>query len=476
MTRRKLPLLLCIATVAAACAIVGIAQTATPAPAAFATPVNNDQSGAVSNGFTTNAVFAADEAVFMEEDDIAAGLGPVYNARSCVDCHAQPNVGATSQVTELRIGHTDGVGNFVNPTITINDGANTIPNRSLINDRAVCAQDSANVPGAETVRALRATTNVLGDGFVEAIDSNTLLSIANAQPGQSGGQIAGTFIQVPLSEAAGQVRAGRFGWKNQQASLCPSRRMRMSTSRASPAGCSPMRARRYAIRWPILKTTMTRTAWRTSTTLPGSCAPRRRRQLMQHWLQRQTQKPARHCSTQIGCNICHVTSITTSPAGTVINGGTFTVPAALGSKIIHPYSDFLLHNVGTGDGIVQNGGQATANMMRTAPLWGGRTRDRLMHDLQTFTRQRCYSAPCRRSHGSHQQLPCAQHHAEEPIDYIPAVSVGFSFTISGEHLLRVRASPVFNLSSGDNHESREIFPSRTSRSGRCRVDRIAGLQ
>jgi CxxC motif-containing protein (DUF1111 family) len=70
----------------------------------------------------------------------------------------------------------------------------------------------------------------------------------------------------------------------------------------------------------------------------------------------------------------------------VINGGAFTVPAALGNKIIHPYSDFLLHNVGTGDGIVQNGGQATANKLRTMPLWGGRTRVRLMHDLQTFTR------------------------------------------------------------------------------------------
>ena len=110
MTRRKLPLLLCIATLAAACAIVGIAQTATPAPAAFATPLNNDQSGAVSNGFTTNATFSADEAVFMEEEDIADGLGPVYNARSCVDCHAQPNVGGTSQVTELRVGHTDAAG------------------------------------------------------------------------------------------------------------------------------------------------------------------------------------------------------------------------------------------------------------------------------------------------------------------------------------------------------------------------------
>src|SRR5262249_45093063 len=66
----------------------------------------------------------------------------------------------------------------------------------------------------------------------------------------------------------------------------------------------------------------------------------------------------------IGCNICHVTSITTSAVGTVINGGAFTVPAALGNKIIHPYSDFLLHDIGTGDGIVQNGGQSTADKLR----------------------------------------------------------------------------------------------------------------
>jgi CxxC motif-containing protein (DUF1111 family) len=88
----------------------------------------------------------------------------------------------------------------------------------------------------------------------------------------------------------------------------------------------------------------------------------------------------------IGCYICHVTSITTAPAGTIINGGAFTVPAALGNKIIHPYGDFLLHNVGTGDGVVQNGGQGTANKMRTAPLWGVRSRARLMHDGESLTR------------------------------------------------------------------------------------------
>ena len=87
----------------------------------------------------------------------------------------------------------------------------------------------------------------------------------------------------------------------------------------------------------------------------------------------------------VGCNICHVRSITTSPVGTVINGGAFTVPAALGNKVIHPFSDFLLHDIGTGDGIVQNGGPATRNELRTQPLWGVRTHNRHMHDGASLT-------------------------------------------------------------------------------------------
>src|SRR5207237_8363338 len=88
---------------------------------------------------------------------------------------------------------------------------------------------------------------------------------------------------------------------------------------------------------------------------------------------------------QTGCAVCHVRSITTAPPATVINGGAFTVPAALGNKIIHPFSDFLLHNIGTGDGIVQNGGQSTANKLRTSPLWGSRTHARPMHDRTSTT-------------------------------------------------------------------------------------------
>jgi len=62
------------------------------------------------------------------------------------------------------------------------------------------------------------------------------------------------------------------------------------------------------------------------------------------------------------------------------------VPPALGDKVIRPFSDFLLHDVGTGDGIVQNGGQSTRNKLRTAALWGMRSRDRLMHAGASLTR------------------------------------------------------------------------------------------
>jgi CxxC motif-containing protein (DUF1111 family) len=107
---------------------------------------------------------------------------------------------------------------------------------------------------------------------------------------------------------------------------------------------------------------------------------------------------------KIGCAVCHVRTLTTAPTGTKINGGTFTIPAALGDKTFHPFGDFLLHDAGTGDGIVvptvEHYGRATRQMprecspenflqtrnrVRTAPLWGVRLRTRLMHDGASLT-------------------------------------------------------------------------------------------
>jgi len=83
--------------------------------------------------------------------------------------------------------------------------------------------------------------------------------------------------------------------------------------------------------------------------------------------------------------MCHVATLTTALPGTTINGSTFTLPDALGMKMFHPYGDFLLHDIGTGDGIVQTGGQETARKIRTVPLWGTRVRPQKMHDGASLT-------------------------------------------------------------------------------------------
>jgi CxxC motif-containing protein (DUF1111 family) len=383
-----------LATLALICTLGAIthllSQGSSQAPTGFSTPTLNENPGSqsVSNGFPepSGDTFAADQAAFEEQDGVDNGLGPLYNAQACVSCHQNPVTGGISQVTELRVGHNDANGNFVNPTISINDGLNTVPNRSLVNDRATCAQAQERTPGSENIRTFRTSLNTLGDGFVESIDSNTLFAIANNQPSQSSGRIAGEFIQVPVLEAPGQIRGGRFGWKNQHASLLSF----ASDAYLNEQGISNRLS-------PTDTTTVCKTTSdpedhndsigladidRFAIFMRGTKAP----PVDSVLLATSDAQTGQQLFSAIGCNICHVTSITTAPAGTVINGGAFVVPAALGSKVIHPFSDFLLHNVGTGDGIVQNGPADTANKMRTAPLWGMRTRDRLMHDGESLTR------------------------------------------------------------------------------------------
>ncbi|HEY0544899.1 MAG TPA: di-heme oxidoredictase family protein [Pyrinomonadaceae bacterium] len=328
-----------------------------------------------TNGVTDQGTFTADKGVFEERDDIAKGLGPVYNAQSCAECHQTPITGAASQIGELRAGHFNG------STFVDHQGG------SLINDRAINASLQELIFGGNEVRTFRVSTNTLGDGYVEAINSNTLVAIANAQPGQSGGLIAGQVIQVPVLEAGGALRVGRFGWKNQNSSL---------VSFSADAYLNEIGITSSLL--PNENTSNGSSVAAFDTVADPEDVDDDVRVFAR--FMRATKAPPRDTAlaatadaqagaslfNQIGCSICHVTSITTAATGTVINGGDFTVPPQLGDKVIHPYSDFLLHDVGTGDGIVQNGGQSTRNKLRTAPLWGLRTRTRLMHDGATVTR------------------------------------------------------------------------------------------
>ncbi len=367
-----------------------LSQGQNEAPTGFSTPTLSENPGSqsVSNGLPEPAgdTFANDQSVFEESEGVDKGLGPIYNARSCADCHQNPVTGGGSQVAEFRVGHLDGNGNFVSPSLMINRGQNSVPNRSLANDRAVCPEAQERVPTAENVRTFRMSLSVLGDGFVEAIDDTTLQNLAAQQSALTKGKVHGEFIQVPVLEA-GVLRGGRFGWKNQHASLLSF----SSDAYLNEQGISNR-----------LNPTDTTTVCKTDTDpedgpdqlgmddidhfatfIRGTMAP----PVDDTLLATADAQAGQQIFTQIGCATCHVASITTAPTGTVINGGTFTVPDALGGKVIHPYGDFLLHDIGTGDGIVQNGPADTMNKLRTAPLWGLRTRDRLMHDGASATRE-----------------------------------------------------------------------------------------
>jgi CxxC motif-containing protein (DUF1111 family) len=364
-------------------------QSASEAPAGFDTPtlVANPGSQSTSNGIAEppGDTYALDQQIYELIHDVNTGLGPVYNGRACAECHQNPVSGGASQFTELRAGHRDASGTFVNPTVPIDDGAASISGRSIINDRALIPEAQEHVPATETIRAFRAALNTLGDGFVEAIDDQTLLAIGAQQPGVSQGRIHGEVIQVPVLEAPGQTRVGRFGWKDQHSSLL---------SFIGDAYLNEMGVTNRLR--PKDATTIGKT-----TSDPEDLPDALGLADIDHFAEfvRGTKVPPRDAALAespdglagqtlfegMGCNTCHVESITTAPAGTVINGGAFTVPDALGNKIIHPFSDFLLHDIKTGDGIVQNPPQDTANKLRTAPLWGLRMRPRYMHDLQSLT-------------------------------------------------------------------------------------------
>jgi CxxC motif-containing protein (DUF1111 family) len=76
---------------------------------------------------------------------------------------------------------------------------------------------------------------------------------------------------------------------------------------------------------------------------------------------------------QAGCHLCHVTTLHTKARGSTLLAGT-NLPW-LGNQTIHPYSDYLLHDMGSeimGVGLNDNfvSGLARGNEWRTTPLWG----------------------------------------------------------------------------------------------------------
>src|SRR5580693_304964 len=365
-----------------------------------------------TNGLVDDLTHQADQVKFEGVEQLSDGLGPLYNAQSCADCHQSPVSGAASQVTELRVGHQGPDGHFLTPDIPIAHGAEVVTGRSLVNDRAICPNAAfpdkeiqERVPETETIRTFRLSLNLLGDGFVEALSDQTLIDLAEQQCKSSHRKICGQVLQVPIVEAPGQMSVGRFGWKDQHASLL---------SFAADAYLNEMGITNRLQPDEVTKLCNT-VSEPNDTPGPDGLSD------IDHFARfiRATKAPARdtaQASTvmskqgwalfeKIGCATCHTETMTTAPAGSKINGGTFTIPAALGSVTFHPYGDFLMHDVGTGDGILQaipehygkkvfrlmsdymakQDFESSRNKIRTAPLWGVRLRPRLMHDGASLT-------------------------------------------------------------------------------------------
>jgi CxxC motif-containing protein (DUF1111 family) len=313
--------------------------------------------------------------IYEEVEKAEDGVGPTYNAQSCRECHQNVVTGGASQVTVQRTGRTEN-GEFFE-----SQGG------SLIHSRATYPDIVELVAFADTTRTFRISPTTLGDGFIESIANSTLLSIRDSQPVN----MRGTAVMVSVLEGNGEARIGRFGWKSQHASL---------ESFAVDAYLNEM-----GITTPLLPEENTSSGHFVGygSDYDPLDEPEDDGDDAEAFadFMRATKAPPRGPMTadviagdilfrQVGCNVCHVTSITTAHPGALINGGAFVVPEALGDKVIHPYSDFLLHNIGTGDGIpIQPTLEyaVTAQQIRTAPLWGLRTRNRLMHDGLTFTLQ-----------------------------------------------------------------------------------------
>ena len=322
-----------------------------------------------------------DKAAFDKFEVIAPdGLGPVYNAQGCRECHQNPTSGGASQVVELRAGHMGKKEQFIFPNVPI--VGDVIRGRTLINDRAICENAQEHVPVApkktQTITTNRLSLNLFGDGFVEAADETQILARRNFQcdpqrttpPGTS--RVCGVAQFVEILEAPGQVneRLGRFGWKNQHASLLSFasdaylNEMGITNRLTTPTG-NP----------PHLEITMVcnppESSKKSDTTVTEpNDQPENGVEDIDRFARfmRSRKAPPRLIEASrsadiaqgeqifknVGCELCHAQNMTTVPSGTMLNGGTFQVTAALGNKTFHPFSDFLLHDVGTGDGIAMS--------------------------------------------------------------------------------------------------------------------------
>ncbi len=293
----------------------------------------------------------------------AAGLGPIFNQNSCGACHNAGGLGGSGTILVTRFGEAT------------KDGFNSLEQYggSLLQSSGISLECQEVIPPEANVIAQRITNSTFGAGLVEAIpDADILVNATTPPPGVSG--IA--HMVLPAETPAGPQRVGRFGWKAQVATVLTfsgdASLMEMGlTNRLFEDENDP-----NGIRPPTLAEcdTVADPEDGPEDGVPGNPHFIDRVTDFQRLLAPPPQTPKSGMAgeaifTTIGCAKCHIPTFTTGAAP----------EAALSNKVIKPYSDFLLHDMGgLADGIEQGGGAETD--MRTPSLWGVRLRDPMLHD------------------------------------------------------------------------------------------------
>ena len=301
---------------------------------------------------------------FLEVETAEEGLGPAYNGTSCAACHSIPAIGGIAPVTTVRAG------------LRLPDGRfeDFDPSRgSLFQLFSIPTHGCQSViPADANVIARRVPIPVFGAGLVEAIPDDTIRALAD--PTDRDGDGVSGRAAVVVDRASGEQRVGRFGWKAQVATLLEfsgdayrnemgitndlfPEELTFNLSGEQLRECDPI---------PELEDVP-----EPGTGLRGIdnfesfmkfLAPPPRGPITPDVL------GGREMFDAVGCAVCHVRTLMTGPHASPL----------FDRREVPLFSDLLLHDIGTGDGIRQAAGEPEE--IRTPALWGLRFRRPLLHD------------------------------------------------------------------------------------------------
>ena len=370
---------------------------------------------------TEGTNFAVGQAQFQVFDGPADGLGPIFNAQSCVACHTQPitstnpsvtpnganpaivsgiTTGGASAITEIRAGALDANANFVPGRMDFNPLTNE--DGTLFHLASLTPASQETVPANATIVAHRKANPLFGAGLIEAIPDATIQANVHATPvdGVTG---RAALLADPVTTAIGTNFVGRFGWKCQQATLLAFSgdaylnemgiTNRLFTTDLAPDGNQALLLAAeplgFSLTSPNSPTTqLTPTTLQdlpSNPALPESATNKDDIARFTDFMELLAPPPVlpltaqaiqgQQLFTQINCVACHKASMQTGPS---------SVTPSLAFKPVPLYSDLLLHQMGSmADGIAQ--ANAQPGEMRTAPLWGLRARAPYLHDGRAQT-------------------------------------------------------------------------------------------